>query len=366
MEHTTSAVLVEPRRIDLQAFALPRIGPDDALLRVQATGICGSDWGPYTGSWMTDLPPLILGHEVVGEIVSIGHEAAHRWSVREGDRVVVEESIPCQHCRLCRTGRAHMCDPLHTPDGLRYGLTPTGMAPHLWGGFGEYLYLHPRSVVHRMSQSVPVEVAPLFIPIANGIRWVERDGGCRVGDTVVIVGPGQHGLGCVLGARLAGAGTTIVVGTDRDARRLEVAAALGADYVVRTDDGPLVEQISALTNGELADVVIDVTSGAPGALADAVEVASVGATVVLAGASGMRPASNFVPDKLFLKEITLKGVYGHDWLSVRRAIALIESGQHPLDRLCTHTFPLADVDLALRTLGGEAGDGAIHVTVVPD
>jgi threonine dehydrogenase-like Zn-dependent dehydrogenase len=170
----------------------------------------------------------------------------------------------------------------------------------------------------------------------------------------------------VLGARLAGAGTTIVVGTDRDARRLEVAAALGADYVVRTDDGPLAEQISALTNGELADVVIDVTSGAPGALADAVEVASVGATVVLAGASGMRPASNFVPDKLFLKEITLKGVYGHDWLSVRRAIALIESGQHPLDTLCTHTFPLADVDLALRTLGGEAGDGAIHVTVVPD
>jgi threonine dehydrogenase-like Zn-dependent dehydrogenase len=366
MERTTSAVLVEPRRIDLQTFELPTIGPDDALLRVQGTGICGSDWAPYNGSWMTDLPPLILGHEVVGEIVSIGRKAAQRWSVREGDRVVVEESIPCQHCRLCRTGRSHMCGPRHTADGLRYGLTPTRLAPHLWGGFGEYLYLHPRSVVHRISESVPVAVAPLFIPISNGIRWVGRDGGCRVGDTVVIIGPGQQGLGCVLGARLAGAGTTIVVGTGQDTRRLEVAVELGADYAVRTDDGPLSEQIAALTDGELADVVIDVTTGAPGALGDAVDAAAVGATIVVAGSSGMRPAANFVPERLVLNEITVKGVHGHDWLSARRAIALIESDEYPLDKLCTHTFPLSNVDLALRTLGGEGEPGAIHITVVPD
>lgn len=365
MERSSAAVLVGPRRIEPTDFPLPRIGPDDALLRVQGTGICGSDWAPYAGTWMTELPALVLGHEVVGELVKVGAEAARRWSVAVGDRVVVEESIPCQHCTLCRTGRSHMCDPLHTPEGLRYGLTPVDRAPHLWGGFAEYLYLHPRSVVHRMAAAVRVEVAALFIPISNGIRWVERDGGCRIGDTVVIFGPGQHGLGCVIGARLAGAGTVIVVGTARDPHRLRVATMLGADHVVRVDDGPVGEQVEALTNGERADVVVEVTSGAPDVLADAVDVARVGGTVVVAGSHGMRRATNFAPDKLFLNEITLRGVYGHDWLSVRRAIELIEAGSHPLDALCTHTFGLSQVENALRTLGGEGEPDSIHITVVP-
>ncbi len=365
MSTTSSAVLVEPRRIDLQTFTLPEIGPDAALVRVEATGICGSDWAPYNGTWMTELPPLILGHEVVGEVVAIGPEATKRWGATEGDRVVVEESVPCNACRLCRTGRYHMCDPLHNKVGLRYGLTPVDLAPHLWGGFGEYMYVHPRSIVHRMSRSVPVEQAPLFIPLSNGIRWVERDGGTRVGDTVVIFGPGQHGLGCVIGARLAGAGTIIMVGTGRDANRLAVAKELGAHHVVNLEDAPVAEQVAALTNGELADVVVEVTSGAPGVLRDAVDCAGVGATVVVAGTREMQLATNFAPDAMLFKELTLKGVYGHDYLSVRRAIRLIESGTEPLDKLCTHTFSLNEVDHALRTLGGEGEAGAIHITVVP-
>ncbi|HTK64734.1 MAG TPA: zinc-binding dehydrogenase [Pseudonocardia sp.] len=367
MTTTSSAVLVEPRLIDLWDFSIPEIGPDAALLKVEATGICGSDWGPYNGTWMTELPPLVLGHEVVGRVVEIGADAMHRWGVAEGDRVVVEESIPCGTCRLCRTGRYHMCDPLHTRDGLRYGLTPASLGPHIWGGFGEHLYVHPRSIVHRMADSVPVEQAPLFIPISNGIRWVERDAGTRIGDTVVIFGPGQHGLGCVLGARLAGAGTVIVVGTRRDKARFEVAKALGADHVIDVADGPAAQQVAELTNGELADVVIEVTSGSATVLADAVDSAAVGATVVVAGSRGMAPAIGFSPDTLFLKELTLKGVYGHDFLSVRRAIELIESGREPLEKLCTHTFPLHRADEALRTLGGETdAPDAIHITVLPD
>jgi threonine dehydrogenase-like Zn-dependent dehydrogenase len=366
MATTSSAVLVEPRNIDMWEFPVPEIGAGAALLTVEATGICGSDWGPYNGTWMTSLPPLVLGHEVVGRVTEIGAEAAHRWGVSEGDRVVVEESIPCGTCRLCRTGRYHMCDPLHTPDGLRYGLTPASLGPHIWGGFGEHLYVHPRSIVHRMADAVPIEQAPLFIPLSNGIRWVERDGGARVGDTVVIFGPGQHGLGCVIGARLASAGTIIVVGTGRDKTRLEVARSLGAHHTVNVEDGPAEEQIRELTNGQLADVVIEVTSGSATVLADAVACAAVGATVIVAGSRGMAPASGFSPDILFLKELTLKGVYGHDYLSVRRAIELIESGREPLDKLCTHTFPLHEADEALRTLGGESDTtDAIHITVTP-
>ncbi len=362
---TSSAVLMAPRRIEVQDFALPRIGEDDALVRVHGTGICGSDWAPYVGNWPMELPPLILGHEVVGEVVEIGGVASGRWGVQVGDRVVVEESIPCNHCRLCRTGRYHMCDPMHTAEGLRYGLTPIERSPGIWGGFGEYVYVHPRSVVHKMSSAVPTDQAPLFIPISNGIRWVERDGGCRIGDTVVILGPGQHGLGCVIGAKLAGAGTVIVAGTPSDGVRFDVARRLGADHTVDVTEAPLGEQVAALTGGEGAHVVLDVTAGAPGALASAVDSAGIGATVVVAGAREFKPAEGFLPDKLMFGELTLKGVYGHDYTSVRRAIGVIESGTLPLDLLCTHTYGLDEVDLALRTLGGEGDSGAIHITVVP-
>jgi threonine dehydrogenase-like Zn-dependent dehydrogenase len=362
---TTSAVLVEPRHIELWEFDLPEIGPNAALMKVEGTGICGSDWSPYAGTRGQPLPPTILGHEVIGSIVELGSGAGDRWGVAEGDRIVVEESIPCNHCQLCRTGRYHMCDPVHTAEGMRYGLTPVSVEPSIWGGFGRFMYIHPNSVVHKVSAGVPVEQAPLFIPLSNGIRWVERDGGCRIGDTVVIMGPGQHGLGCVIGAGLAGAGEIIVVGTGKDSHRLAVAKQLGADHVVSVDDGPVAEQVREITNGQMGDVVLDVTSAAPGALADATLMARVGATIVLAGAKEGKPVTNLVSDVLLINELTIKGVYGHDWTSVDRALGLIESKSLPLDVMCTHTFPLEQADHALRTLGGEGEPDAIHITIVP-
>ena len=362
---TCSAVLMAPRRIEIQEFDLPEIGPYAALMEVEGTGICGSDWSPYAGTWRQPLAPLILGHEVVGRVVELGPGAGGRWGIGEGERIVVEESIPCNHCRLCRTGRYHMCDPMHTREGMRYGLTPVSVSPSIWGGFGEYMYIHPNSVVHPMSADVPIAHAPLFIPLSNGIRWVERDGGCRVGDTVVIQGPGQHGLGCVIAAKLAGAGTIVVVGTGKDSFRLDVARQLGADHVINIDDGPAPEQLRELTNGGMGDVVLDVTAAAPSALGDAIGMATIGGTVVVAGAKEGKPATNFVSDLLLLNELTIKGVYGHDWTSVDRALRLVESNSFPLDLLCTHTFSLDRADEALLTLGGEGEPDAIHVTIVP-
>ena len=363
---TASAVLVEPRRIEVQEFEIPRVPEHAALIKVEGTGICGSDWAPFAGSWGTDLPPMILGHEVVGSIVELGEGTGDRWGVALGDRITVEESIPCNHCQLCRTGRYHMCDPMHTAEGMRYGLTPISVEPSIWGGFGEYMYVHPNSIVHQLSSSVPVDVAPLFIPISNGIRWVERDGGCRIGDTVVIQGPGQHGLGCVVGAKLAGAGMVVVVGTGKDAHRFDVAKQLGADYVINIEDGPADEQLREITNGDMAEVVLDVTAAAPSAVADSVSMAAIGGTVILAGAKEGKPATGLITDKLLLNEITMKGVYGHDFMSVSRALELIESNTLPLDLMCTHTFSLDRCEEALLTLGGEGEPDSIHITIVPN
>ncbi|HEX5365371.1 MAG TPA: alcohol dehydrogenase catalytic domain-containing protein [Acidimicrobiales bacterium] len=359
-----AAVLVEPRTIEVEEFPVPEVGEADAVIRVEGTGICGSDWAPYAGSFPVPLPPVILGHEVVGRIQAIGDEAARVWGLAEGDRVVVEEAIPCGRCTLCRRGLYALCDGLHGTAGRRYGMIPAADAPHLWGGYGDLMYIHPNSVVHRIDASLPVEIAPLYIPVSNGVAWVQGQG-AGIGSTVLVQGPGQHGLGCVVGAREAGAAEIIVAGTGRDAARLEVARRLGATHTVDVDDGDLVEQVRELTDGRMCDLVVDVTSAAPAAAEVALDLAAVAGTIVLAGFKEMRPLTSFLSDKIIMKALTVKGAWGHDQAAVRAAIGIIESRRHPLEEMCTHTFPLDQVDAALETLGGERGDPGIHITIVP-
>src|SRR5690349_8291096 len=108
---TKAAVLVEPRRIEIEEFPIPECGDDGGLLRIEATGVCGSDVAAYRGEFSADLfpMPLVLGHEIVGRVERIGRLAAERWNLREGDRIVVEEHLPCGRCSLCTSGRQKMC-----------------------------------------------------------------------------------------------------------------------------------------------------------------------------------------------------------------------------------------------------------------
>lgn len=363
-EMVKAAVLVEPRRIEVEEFPVPHVGVDDAVIRVEGTGICGSDWAPYAGTFPFQLPKVILGHEVVGRIEGIGPEAARAWGVEEGDRIVVEEAIPCGRCTLCRKGLYTMCDGMHGTTGRRYGMIPVTDAPHLWGGYGDLMYIHPNSVVHKIDPTLPVELAPLYIPISNGVAWVQGQG-AGIGSTVLVEGPGQHGLGCVVGAVEAGASTIIVSGTTKDAERLEVARRLGATHTINVDDGDLVEQVRAITNGQMCDLVVDVTSAAPAAAEVALDLAAVAGTVVLAGFKEFKPLTNFLSDKIIMNALTVRGAWGHDQAAVKAAVRIIESRRHPLEAMCTHTFSLDRVDDALETLGGERDDPGIHITIVP-
>lgn len=357
-----AAVLVEPRRIEIEEFPLPECGDDDGLLRVEATGVCGSDVAVYRGQFSTDLfpMPLVLGHEIVGRIERIGRRAAERWGVREGDRIVVEEHLPCGRCELCSGGRQKMCIK------RRYGSMATSTAPALWGGYAEAVYLHPDSVVYRVADSLPAELAPLFIPISNGLDWVERVGDVRVGGSVLVQGPGAHGLGCVIGARECGAATIIVAGLARDRARLELARTFGATHVIEADREDVRARVREITAGRLVDLVIDVTPGAAEPLEIAVDVAAVGGTILVAGYKHGNPIPGFKSDPLFFKELTVKGVWGRSSASVPPALRLIESRRYPLERLCTHSFSVEETGAALETAGGERGEDAIHVTVVAE
>ena len=147
------------------------------------------------------------------------------------------------------------------PGVMRYGTTPATLWPSLWGGFSQYQYLHPRSIFHRVPEGVDPRIAAMALPLGNGFQWVYLDGGAGPGQTVVVQGPGQQGLACVVAAKVAGASMVIATGLKRDAHRLEVAKRLGADHTIAVDEEPFVETVTRLTKGEGVDLVVDCSIG---------------------------------------------------------------------------------------------------------
>ena len=237
--------------------------------------------------------------------------------------------------------------------------------PALWGGFSQFVYLDPQALIHKLADSVPTAIAPLYIAISNGIRWVQSEAGIGIGDTVVILGPGQLGLACTIAAKEAGAGCIIVTGRARDAAKLAVARQLGAHHTIDIDnEDNVVGRVLEYTNGKLADAVINVASYAPGAAQQAGGAGEDARSIVMAGGAG-GPAQNFLPDLLTRKEITMKGVRGRTGRDLQKAIRLIESDRHPLQLLATHKFSVEQAERALLTVGGQGEPGAIHVSVVP-
>jgi threonine dehydrogenase-like Zn-dependent dehydrogenase len=349
--------------MELQDFALPHIPTDAGLLRVEATGICGSDWGMYQSK---QSGPRILGHEMVGIIEKLGDVARARWGVKEGDRIALEEYLPCGHCEFCRSGEFRSCLETDTrlPGSIRYGSTPIDLAPSLWGGYSQFAYMHPRSVIHRVPDGVPNHIASMALPIGNGFQWAFLDGGVGPGKTIVIQGPGQQGLGSVIASRVAGADIIIVTGLKKDAARLEVATRLGATHVIAVDDVNLGYEVQKITGGRMADIVVDATGAGPAILNPSLGLLRKRGTLVVAARKG-EPAAGFDIDQLVNKQIILRGTRGHSYEAVELAIGVMKSGRFPLEIMSSHVVGLDQVDAALRMVGGESNEPCIHVTVAP-
>jgi len=359
---TLAAVMTSPRQTELREFPLPDIPPDAGLLRVVATGICGSDWGKYLS---TQFSPCILGHEIVGYIEKLGDVARARWGVKEGDYVALEEYLPCGHCEYCRTGEYRSC--LETdhfnPEGVRYGSTPLRVKPSLYGGYSQYLYMHPRTVLHPLPSHVPPHIASMALPLGNGFQWAFLDGGIGPGKTIVVLGPGQQGLGCVVAAKVSGADHIVVVGLARDASRFETARKLGATHILAIDEEDVLAKVKDITGGSMADLVIEVTNAGP-------EIINGGLSLVKKRGQMLCTAwkKSAVPldiDRLIRYQANLRGVRGHSYEAVELAINTMKSGKFPLELISTQIVGLKDVDAALKIVGGEATEKSIHITVEP-
>jgi threonine dehydrogenase-like Zn-dependent dehydrogenase len=361
----TSRVVVQegPRQLALRELPIPAIDDESALLRVEACGICGSDVEQYTGTIPVPLP-VIPGHEPLGVIAAIGDRAAKRWGVDVGDRVAVEAPIPCGHCRACLTGRYQVC---RGRGGMfAHGYVRLDRAPGLWGGYADYMYLDPCSIVHKVRADIPASLAVMFNPLGAGFRWAVEIPKTGPGDTVLILGPGQRGLASVIAARAAGADRILVTGLTRDAAKLALAKELGADDVIDVEREDAIRRVKELTDGRGADVVVEVSSYATAPVAESLHHVAIGGRIVLAGVKGFKPVPDFVSDLAVVKEATILGAFGVTARAYDAAIRLIESGRVPLARMHTHDFGLDEAERAIQMLAGDIpGESSIHSCLVP-
>ncbi|MFI8992964.1 zinc-binding dehydrogenase [Streptomyces sp. NPDC053542] len=336
--------------------------PGEGWLRVASSGICGTDVNLYKRGLAA---ATVLGHHVAGTIAAVDADPGkRRWSGAVGERVVVEEYLPCGTCRACVSGAYRLC-----PDtdlwggGRRIGTIPVGEAPGLYGGNAEYLLLPPNAVLHPLPGGLPDELAAWVLPYANALDWTVRAGGVTKGDTVVVLGPGYHGLAVTAAARWAGA-DVIVAGLSRDRARLAMAERLGALPVTADSGDELATSLRRALGSEAADVVVDTVGPAPHVIAVAVELLGQGGRLVLT--TPKSPAH--VPidtTAMTRRNLTVTAVRGRRPEAIATAISSLAEGTSRLQHVPSADTTLDGTGAMLDRLAEGTGPETPHVVVRP-
>ena len=323
------------RDVRLEEMPRPKIGPGEVLVRVIASGICGSDVMEW---YRTRKAPLVLGHEIAREIAEIG-EGVGRYKI--GDRVFVSHHIPCNTCHYCLMGYHTACETLHT----------TNYDP---GGFAEYIRV-PRLNVDRGVFLLPGELSfedGVFIePLACVVRG-QRVANLQAGQSVLILGSGISGLLHLLLARTLGSGR--IIATDVSGYRLQKARTFGADAVLYAEED-IPKSVRQINNGRLADLVI-VCTGAPVAFHQALKAVDRGGTILCFATTEPDVKLSVPLNEFWRNEIKLMPSYGNSPLDATVAIELIRSGRVPVGKMITHRLPLDKAGFGFRLVaeGGES------------
>lgn len=365
-DQVLAAVRTAPRQLELREFARPALGDDSALLKVEVAGICGTDVKMYNEPPSGD--PVIMGHENVGVIAEAGPRFLERQGLAIGDRVFVEHYVACYRCNWCHAGHYQHCEATDwrtNPEARRYGYTSAENAGTLWGGFSQYMYLPWNAVLHRVPDGVSAELAGLVTPLSNGIEWALFEAEVGYDSTVLIQGPGQQGLSQAIACKQAGASLIIMSGTSKDVARLELATELGVDHTIVVQEEDPLERVLEFTGGRGVDVVLDCTAGAGTApvMLGVEALKRRKGTLLVQGELAAFPG--FPMKRLTEKAITLKSARGHRYEACELALKQLASDRFPLHRLSTHSFPLAQVDEAIRVMAGETDEDVIHISVLP-
>jgi threonine dehydrogenase-like Zn-dependent dehydrogenase len=340
----------------LEAVPVPSPGPGEALVRVEAVGICASDLKCYNGApkfWGDESRPayaeteVVPGHEFVGTVVGLDDEAGQRWGIGAGDRVVGEQIVPCRECRYCLDGTYWMC--------RRNDIF--GFKRRTPGGMAEYMVFPRDALVHRVSADLPPAHAAFAEPLSCALHAVER-ADIHFDDVVVVAGCGPIGLGMVAGARSKN--PRLVIALDLAPDKLALALECGADEVVDVGTEDAGERIRAVTGGYGADVYLEAT-GHPSAVGQGLDLLRKLGTYVEYSVFG----SDVTVDWSIIgddKELDVRGAHlgPHCWPA---AIRMIESGRLPMDRICSHQLPLAEFQKGLELV--DSGRESVKVSLIP-
>jgi threonine dehydrogenase-like Zn-dependent dehydrogenase len=363
-----AAVLVQPGRYELQEYPLPEPAPGCVLVKMELSGICGTDKHTYQG-FTTQYAgvgegkqirfPIIQGHENVGTVAAIGGDGQYNdfegIPLKAGDRVVVGANISCGHCYYCRHDFPYyFCQNMADYGNNLCAADP----PHLFGGWSQYMYIIPGSFLVRVPDELPSEVAVLteIMAVTVGLDRAKQmsvfpSEAFLFDDTVVVLGVGPLGMCFLMKARMLGAGNIIAV--DLSDYRLQFARRLGADHVINAANTTLAERLDfvrGLTHGRGADLVIG-TAGVPQAVPEALDMMRLGGLLVEAGNFSDLGEVAISPHRhICAKSARILGVGGEEPAaygpSMRQMARYMQA--YPLREFVSHRFPLRDVEAAVE------------------
>jgi L-iditol 2-dehydrogenase len=330
--------------VRVEEMSVPETDRNELLMRVIASGICGSDVMEW---YRRDKVPLVLGHEVAGEVVETG-DGVEKFRI--GDRIAATHHVPCNTCHYCLNGRHTVCETL---------LSGTHFDP---GGFAEYIRIPAINVdrgVFHLPGEISYEEASFMEPLACVLRG-QRNAGLKPGQSVLVLGCGISGLLHVGLARGLGAG--LIVAADTIPFRLKKAEEMGADHVCEAGDD-LIPFFRDVNEGRLADVVIICFDGFIPIALSAVERG--GTILFFAGASegAVLPAS--VNEIFWRTEVTLTSTYAGAPYDCSIALKLIKEKTVPVKKLITHRLSLEDAGFGFRAVSSPVEHDCIKVILEP-
>jgi threonine 3-dehydrogenase len=332
--------------MSLEQVPVPPVGSNDVLIRVHHAGVCGTDlhiweWDSWASGRLK--PPVVIGHEFAGEVARLGPEAAAAGLLSVGDAVTAEGHIVCGDCLPCRTGQAHVCRRTRIIGVDRDG------------AFADYIVM-PASNVMRLD-GIPTEIGAVMDPVGNAVHTVLA--GEIPGSAVLVLGCGPIGCFAVGIARAAGA--SLVVASDFNARRREIAQAMGAHLTLDPATDDVVARMRELTGGNGADVVCEM-SGHPSGHQQAFAAARLAGRVNFLGTPSRTTEVDFARDVIF-KGLTLYGVTGRRMYDTwQQMFRFLRAGQFDPRPVITHRFPLDRIGDAIQVIkDGQAGKVILEV-----
>lgn len=337
-------------RVEIEDVPVPKISAGEALIRVAACGICGTDLKKIEHGFVA--PPQIFGHEVAGTVVAVGDGVA-RW--KPGDRVVSFHHVPCGKCFYCER-RLHSQCATYKTTGLTAGFDPNG------GGFAQFVRAMPWIAQRGMVEIPPdisFEEATFVEPVNTCLKAVEK-ARIATGETALIMGLGPIGLLLMLLSKLAGA---TVFGSDPMPERRARSLALGADAAFDPREGHLPERVRERTNGRGADAAL-VAVPLPAALADALAIVRPGGRALLFAQNDPEMRLEFPAAAVGVEEKEILGSYSAAVDRQEASASLVFSRCLPVREMITHRFPLEQMNQALYQAAHPSGD-SLKVVVLP-